>query len=52
MKTQRIINFSGMDFREERRPSVRLSRRARSARTQRNRVATNVRSVFENLFGF
>lgn len=52
MKAQKIINFSGMDFREERQPSVRLSRRARLVRTQRSRVATNVRGIFENLFGF
>ncbi len=38
-----------MDFREERRPAMRLSRKPR---TQRNRVAVNVRTIFENLFGF
>lgn len=49
MKTQKIINFTGMDFREERRPAMRLSRKPQA---RRNRVAVNVRNIFEHLLGF
>lgn len=51
MKTPKIINFSGMDFRQERAPSMRLRRKIHSAPSQQGRMASNLRNVFNYLRG-
>ena len=49
-KSQKIIDFSGMQFDANRRPSWRLRQKSRTMRS-RNHVARNVRTIVQNIFG-
>lgn len=54
MKTpKKIIDFAGMEFLEERRPAVKLRRRAQIMKAQResDNVSRNMRTIWTEMFG-
>jgi|GEM_PF-4029420 len=54
MKTpKKIIDFTGLEFRPDRRPAARLRRRAQvlKAKRETGNVSRNVRTILGEMFG-